>query len=154
DVALQEWLAREIKLEVHPVKPHLARGELVVLDHERAPLDQEGQGRLAGGGRCHPLVTAGRVGGRSGGFAARVAVGLVEHRKERGEAYAPAIDGVIAPWRGEAARRCEIAAAARGVRRQVVVLDARRDALGADTIERRKGVIDAIEAEEVVGRGE
>jgi hypothetical protein len=43
DVALEEGLAREAELEVEEAEAHLARGQVVVLDHERAPLGRVGQ---------------------------------------------------------------------------------------------------------------
>jgi len=67
---------------------------------------------------------------------------------------APAVDGVGEPGGGELAGAGEVAAAAGGVGGEVVVLQAGVEFVGVDAVEGGEGVVDAVEAQEIVGGGE
>ena len=138
-VALHERLAREQQLDVHLEKSQLERGDVLVADHDAVAIDCELERGLARREIDLLLIATLRIDDRGIGT-----VELVEHRHERLELAAPAIDGQFAPSRGQRARAWQLADDARGIRGEVIVLQALCDPVDRNARQRREGRLDPI----------
>src|SRR5262249_21615382 len=118
-VALHERLAREQQLDVHLEEPQLERSDVLAAHDDAIAIDCDLERRRARGELGLLLIAAAWI-----AALGRGAIELVEHRGERGELEPPAVDRMVAPALRELARTAELAGQARGIRGEVVVLQA------------------------------
>ena len=144
-VRLHERVPREEELDVHEVEVHAAFLDILVVEPDALRLDGEfdaGLGRGEAGLALSPVlfIDDGRL----------RAFDLVKLREDIKETLLPLRHGVAAVALGDPARTLRIAREEVEVRRHVVVLHPRRDALAVDALEDTARLGHAILKEHVV----